>query len=129
MKRVKWFFYSLLVVVLLLVLTNRSFYQEGNPLPLIIGIVQLELSDDKMVRLDYDDKISYIIKKDTFDSEFNLISQSLDEYIKLKVSQGWVFNETIGSGLIFESEGCLMTTETKMYSKYYMIINEPVEVN
>lgn len=129
MKRVKCFFISLFFVILILVLTNRSLYQEGNPLPLIIGIVQLELSDDTLVRINYDDKISYIIKKDTSESEFNLISQSLDEYIELKVSQGWLYKENIGSGLIFEYEGRLLTTETKMYSKYYMIINEPEEVN
>lgn len=129
MKRVKCFFISLFFVILILVLTNRSLYQEGNPLALIIGIVQLELSDDTLVRINYDDKISYIIKKDTSESEFNLISQSLDEYIELKVSQGWLYKENIGSGLIFEYEGRLLTTETKMYSKYYMIINEPGEVN
>lgn len=129
MKRVKWFLISLFIVVLILVLTNRSLYQEGNPLPLIIGIVQLELSDDTMVLLNYDDKIRYIIKKDTSDYAFNLINRSLDEYIELKVSHGWLYKENIGSGLIFEYEGRLMTTETKMYSKYYIIINEPEEVN
>jgi len=81
MKRVKWFFLWLLMLVLILVLSNKSLYQEGNPVPLIIGILELELSDDTLVHLSYKEKVSCLIKKDTLNSEFNLVSQSLDRYI------------------------------------------------
>lgn len=127
MKRVKWFFLCLLMMVLILVSSNKSLYQEGNPVPLIIGILQLELSDETLVHLNYKEKVSYLIKKDTLDSEFNLVSQSLDRYIELKISQGWIFKEAIGSGLIFEYEDHFITIETKMYSKHYMIINEATD--
>jgi len=127
MKRVKWFFLCLLMLILILVLSNKSLYQEGNPVPLIIGILQLELSDETLVHLNYKEKVSYLIKKDTLNSEFNLVSQSLDRYIELKTAQGWMFKETIGSGLIFEYEDRLITIETKMYSKHYMIINEAID--
>jgi len=115
------------MIVLILVLSNKSLYQEGNPVPLIIGILKLEFSDETLVPLNYKEKVSYLIKKDTLNSEFNLVSQSLDRYVELKLSQGWLFKEAIGSGLIFEHEDHLITIETKMFSKHYMIINEAID--
>ncbi|NLT94462.1 MAG: hypothetical protein GXW85_02835 [Clostridia bacterium] len=115
MKKKPLVILSLLILfflVLGLVLYWPIIFQEGNPLPIVQGIVRLQLSEEKIIAIDSE---RYLTK--TEDSNEAIIS--------FMESKGWVFKDRLGSGYVFEKQENLLTIVGRQYSRFFRIFNIP----
>ncbi|WP_160722882.1 hypothetical protein [Bacillus sp. USDA818B3_A] len=93
---------------------GSALFQEGNPIPLLVSIVKLKLTDTDYVQFLNTEKQSRYLSSDTSHPPYKQVK----EFMK---SKGWDFEEQMGSGLIFlkdEKEALVMT---RQYSKYFVI--------
>lgn len=99
------------VFALAFLLYRPVIFQEGNPTPLLKGIIQLNFTRDKIVRLDMDgDK--YLTKgKNGQEVLANLLN-----------SQGYEFISQMGSGYFFKdkNDNALLATH-RYYSRFYSL--------
>jgi hypothetical protein len=109
-------------VTLLLTFNRQTLFQEGNPIPVLIGVLKVNFSDENPVEISSADSTKYIVKKDNLDSKYGLISQSLDDYIDIMHKEDWIFKDQMGSGLIFIRDNQSKTITTRMFTRYYIII-------
>jgi hypothetical protein len=111
-KRILIFLGALLAVLALALWLYKSvIFQEGNPAPLVRGIIQLNFTPDKIVKLAMaGDK--YLTK-----------SKNGQEIIKdFMQDKGYEFTEQMGSGYFFKlSNGKGAITIHKYYSRYYSL--------
>lgn len=98
--------------VTFLLIYRNVIFQEGNPIPIIKGIVKLNLTNNDVVKVS--DKSERYIEKS---------KSGHQPFIKLMMNDGYTFNEQIGSGLIFEKGGSMVIATIKMYTRYYEVIN------
>ena len=122
MVRYKILIILLIVVTLLLTFNRQTLFQEGNPIPVLIGVLKVNFSDENPVEISSADSTKYIVKKDNLDSKYGLISQSLDDYIDIMHKEDWIFKDQMGSGLIFIRDNQSKTITTRMFTRYYIII-------
>lgn len=111
MKKKTFIIFIILILFLLIlgiVLYLPAIFQEGNPLPIIKGIVRLQLSDEKLISIDLD---RYITRTEGSD----------DVIISFLDNKGWKFGEQFGSAYIFKKQGNLQTVESTQYSRYFRI--------
>lgn len=108
--------YIILLIIFLLILGLilylPAIVQEGNPLPLVKGIIRLQLSDEKLISIDED---RYITRTKGSD----------DVIISFLDNKGWKFTEQFGSAYIFKNQGNSITVEGKQYSRYFRIWKIP----
>jgi hypothetical protein len=109
-------------VILLITVNRQTLFQEGNPIPVLIGVLKVNLSDENPVEISSADSTKYIVKKDNLDSKYGLISQSLDDYIDIMHKEDWIFKEQMGSGLVFTRDNQKQTVVTRLFTRYYIII-------
>lgn len=104
--------FAILFILLLGVISFRDIiFQEGNPLPVAIGILKISIAGEQIVKISADpDK--YIIKT----------QDGYKPYIKLMESEGWGFIEQMGSAVIFDRNGQRRASTSRMLTSYYMII-------
>lgn len=106
-------FLGLLIVisVSVVLLYRPVIFQEGNPTPLIKGVIRLNLTQDKIVKLDMDgDK--YLTK-----------SKKGEEVLAgLLKNQGYEFIDQMGSGYFFKDkdDNAVIATQ-RHYSRFYSI--------
>ncbi len=98
-----------ILLALILIIQKNVIFQEGNPIPVVIGILKLELTSNDLVEISEN---KYIVKND------------LKEYIKLKENQGYEYVEQLGSGYVFVKEEKSYISQTKQYTRRYRIIND-----
>ncbi len=122
MMRFKILVILLIVVILLITVNRQTLFQEGNPIPVLIGVLKVNLSDENPVEISSADSTKYIVKKDNLDSKYGLISQSLDDYIDIMHKEDWIFKEQMGSGLVFTRDNQKQTVVTRLFTRYYIII-------
>ncbi len=119
MKQIKMAF---IIVILFVGLISLSYgnviFQEGNPLPILISIIKLELSNQTFQQVsETNNKVTYISKNRT-DSRNSIVKNRMKEL-------GWNFREQMGAALIFEKEEVTKIVETRLYSKYYFLWHVP----
>jgi hypothetical protein len=89
-------------------------FQEGNPVPLIVSAVKLHLFDSEYVQFSKTENRSRYLSKNIGDSRYDIVK----EFMK---SKGWLYEEQMGSGLIFVKDDNEAIVETRQYSKYFII--------
>jgi len=112
----------ILAIGLLALFYSPVLFQEGNPWPQLKGIVQLNLGNENVVKLDIGEN-KYITKNDN------------PEIIKSFMGdKGYEFTEQMGSGYLFKSvTGASAVATHRYYSRYYSLwtiaeqTNESVE--
>lgn len=106
----------LLIVILLVGIISGSpvILQEGNPLPILGGIIKLGVSDDNIVQISNEPRV-YISKE----SVGNI---SLVELIE---KEGWKFEEQIGSGYIFSKDMKKIVVGSVQFTRKYRIWKVP----
>lgn len=115
MKKKTFIIFIILILFLLIlsiVLYLPAIFQEGNPLPIIKGIVRLQLSDEKLISIDL---YRYITRTEGSD----------DVIISFLDNKGWKFGEQFGSAYIFKKQSNSLTIEGIQYSRYYRIWKIP----
>jgi hypothetical protein len=93
---------------------GSAILQEENPIRLIISAMELKLSDTEYVQFAKTEKRSRYLSINT--------EHSRDEVVKeYMISKGWMYQEQMGSGLIFTKNGEDAVVEIRQYSKHYFI--------
>lgn len=125
-KRNKIFsIFGVLIIIFILaaLLYKPVIFQEGNPGPLLRGIMQLDFNQDKIVKLEMDGS-RYLTK-----SKYGL--EIIKSYMQDK---GYFFTEQMGSGYFFQSmagDGAIVTHKyySRLYSLWNIVENKNNEVN
>ena len=103
--------YYVIIIIILLVLVviarGPVLFQEGNPLPIITGIIRLQFTDQSMVKV----------------SENKLMQKSgeeniLDNYLS---ERGWVFRDGLGAGIFYSRNGEDIFIHSRMFTRRYIV--------
>lgn len=112
-------FLPLLIIGGALFLYKSTIFQEGNPLPLLSGIIKLNLSSEDIVPISTQE--NWYLSK-TEDGQ-----QSIAKFLQEK---GYTFVEQMGSGYIFKTEtGKRAIVIHRQYSRYYSIWKLPKDID
>jgi hypothetical protein len=100
---------SLLLVLVVAVLNIKILYlfQEGNPFPVLWGIIKLELTDANIVPI-AEDKL---IQKEGPETP-------LTDYLS---EQGWAFKDRLGAGIFYAKDNANLYVEARMFTRYYVV--------
>ena len=119
-NKILGFFGVLIAIFILVVLLYRPvIFQEGNPWSFVKGIIQLNFTQDKIIKLDVNED-RYLTK-----------SNNGQEVIKLYMNDnGYNFIEQMGSGYFFQSiTGESAVATRKHYSRFYSLWNIIENIN
>ena len=103
----------IILIVILLAGTISVYpviFQEGNPLPILKGIIKLGVSDDNIVQISNEPRV-YISKASVGNTHL----------IELIEKEGWNFEEQLGSGYIFSRESKNLVVGSVQYTRRYRI--------
>jgi hypothetical protein len=109
-------FKKILIIILVLLVAILLFYrkplfQEGNPLPVLSGIIKLNLFSENIVKIT-EDESKYITKN----------KNGMHSIIQFMEEKGYKLADQMGSGYIFEKEDkSTMTITHRYYSTFYDI--------
>lgn len=123
MKRI---FLSLFIVFILLLglfalRYGGTLFQEGNPLPILSSILDLEMSGSEYEKFAESETQSRYISANIGDSPYDVLMEFMDD-------QGWAFEEQLGSGFVFEKDEESLVIETRQYSTHYFLWDVPSAV-
>lgn len=110
---------------------GSALFQEGNPIPILHAILKLELENKGFQRIDlglnqeitthYDRETVTYVSHYKVKYPYGMPKESLK-------SLGWTYKEQVGSGLLFEMEGKVITVATRQFSKHYYLWRLPKSV-
>ena len=103
-----------LIILIGFIIIYPILFQEGNPLPILKGIVELSIRGDDIVKIS-DEPQRYISKTDREDSPM----------IKLMEEESWEFYDQMGSGYVFEKDEDRKIVSSVQYTKKYIIWEVP----
>jgi hypothetical protein len=93
---------------------GSALFQEGNPLPIVFSAIKLQFSETNYVQFVKTEKRSRYLSE----------SKEKDQYVVIEDfmnSKGWMFQEQMGSGLIFTKNGEDAVVEVRQYSRHFFI--------
>jgi hypothetical protein len=99
----------ILILGFILFSYKNIIFQEGNPLPVIYGIIRL--NDSKTYVKINDNPITYITKTNNKDELFSYIEKE----------NNVDFAEQMGSGYIFKGENKNIIITSRQYTRFYQI--------
>lgn len=99
-----------LILMLLFLINKDAIFQEGNPIRVLRGIIQLN-NTNTFVKINDDNPIAYVTKTNNSKELFDYIEKEYDV----------VFKEQMGSGYIFEGKEKSVILTSKQYSRFYQI--------
>ncbi len=101
--------FLILILLCIVIFLNRNIiFQEGNPTPIVKGIINL--NSNSYVKIN-DDPIIYLTKSSN--------KNDLFEYIEKE--NNVIFKEQMGAGYMFESVDKTVILTARQYSKYYQV--------
>lgn len=112
----------LIITILIIVLLLFSAYiwpvifQEGNPLPILWGLILLELTGRNLVAVaDY--KLIQKVGPET----------ALSEYL---AGYGWRLKDRLGAGIFYHRNNTELFIEARMFSRFYIIyeLDMPLQI-
>ncbi|HZK52947.1 MAG TPA: hypothetical protein VFC84_01895 [Desulfosporosinus sp.] len=97
-------------ILLGLIIVSSVLFQEGNPIPILKGIVELSSSDDKIIQISETPQ-RYLSKTNVGNAPL----------IELMDKEGWKFVEQLGAGYIFSKDGDRLIITGVQYSGEYIV--------
>ncbi|KGX88558.1 hypothetical protein [Pontibacillus litoralis] len=123
-KILRWFlifaFVFSLVIGAFAVKFSDTLFQEGNPLPIIKGIIQLQLEDVTYVPINKENTRFIAVHKADSETEEE---DSFPEAILYMGNKGWAFDKQKGNELHFTKENKTTIVKTVMYTSDYYIFD------
>lgn len=113
----------LLLIIMTGLITLRfgsALFQEGNPLPILTSIMDLELSNSEYEKFSESKIRNRYVSANTGKFRTNVIKEFMKE-------KGWDFKEQMGSSLVFENDEETLVIETRQYSNHYILWSIPSE--
>lgn len=102
---------TLILFITILFIYRKPLFQEGNPIPVLSGIVKLNLINKDIVKITKDDS-KYITKS----------KNGVDSITQFMKAKGYKLTDQMGAGYIFEKEDKTTITVThRYYSTFYDI--------
>jgi len=98
------------ILILGLIKISPVILQEGNPVPILKGIVELSTSDDKIIQISENPQ-RYLTKTSAGDTPL----------IDLMNKEGWEFVEQMGAGYVFSKAGDRLVITSVQYTGEYRI--------
>lgn len=95
--------------------------QEGNPLPILASILDLEISGSAYEQFAESETQHRYVSPNTGELRYNVI-------IEFMKDKGWDFEEQLGSGFVFIKGDESLVIESKLYSEHYFLWDVPSEV-
>lgn len=105
---------STLVFSVIIGVFGSALFQEGNPLPLMVSILKLKFTDKDHVEFAKTEKQSRYISINKGNNHYKIVK----DFMK---SNGWLFKEQMGSGLIFIKDEKEAIVLTRQYSRHFVI--------
>ena len=103
------------VLLLALVLINsNSIFQEGNPLPLIKGMYQIQFGEQ-----------TYVKVKDAPETYLTKSQQASDLFGYIEKSRNVKFYRQLGTSYLFKGEGGEITVAARQYTSAYRVWEIP----
>lgn len=99
----------IIIISFIFLLNINLIFQEGNPLPIFSGILQL--NDSKTFAKIKNNPVTYITKTNNMDELFSHIEE--DDKVR--------YREQMGSGYIFENENKIVILTSRQYTRNYQI--------
>jgi len=99
----------IIIIGLILLININAIFQEGNPLPVFKGILQL--NDSKTFVKIKDNPVTYITKTNNVDDLVSYIEES--DNVRYK--------EQMGSGHIFEDGNKIVILDSRQYSRHWQV--------
>jgi hypothetical protein len=124
LKRVLLSVVTILIVVIAFIVVRfgSALYQEGNPIPILISILKLEITNGDYKQFSETDQWIRYVSDGKGSSRYDVINDQMEE-------MGWSFKEQLGSGLVYMKNKENLVVETRQYTKHYILWNIPQEVN
>ena len=107
--------FTLIIIIFIISLIAPVLFQEGNPLPLISGIVRLTMGNDDVVRISTDPE-RYMTKAEN----------GIASMVGMMNEEGWQLAEQLGSGYIFQKNDRSVTITSRQYTRKYLVWKFPV---
>lgn len=85
-------------------------FQEGNPIPIFIGIIKLYTSEHNLVQISRDP-----------DRYISRSKDGRDEVLAFMIEKGWAFTEQGGSGYLFSKDEYKRVVTSRQYTKKFLI--------
>ena len=111
----------ILLIGLLGIRFGSALSQEGNPLPILSSILDLELSDSEYEQFAESETQNRYVSANSGENRYQVITEFLND-------KGWDFDEQLGSGFVFKKGDESLVIESKLYSKHYFLWDVPGEV-
>lgn len=101
-------------------------FQEGNPIPIVIAIVNLETKDVNLVKITGKQNRYLVRRKKDDNGEYELPigNWGFTPFIKYKEKYGWKFIRQMGSSLVFEKDGNESIVSTRVFTRRYIVIKD-----
>lgn len=99
------------VLVLLFLISSPIIFQEGNPVPLAIGMAKLQITDESVVGIPGETK-RYLIRA---------TSEGDQRFIDFMDSKEWRFKDQAGASLFFTKNNKDLVVESAMYTTKYRV--------
>ena len=93
-----------------LIIVSPVLFQEGNPIPILKGIVELSSNDDKIIQISETPQ-RYLSKTNVGNTPL----------IELMNNEGWEFIEQLGAGYIFSKDGDRLIITGVQYTGKYRV--------
>lgn len=121
---------AVLIPLLLLTLVFKgTIFQEGNPLPVALGILKLNFSNEKIVCVS-NNPPKFIVKYNKTPSEAYPIlfeGSGHDAYVDKMKEEGWIYNGQQASNIVFKKDGRTLKVEFRMLTRNYVVLEEKFE--
>lgn len=106
---------ALLALIILLILfgflERQVIFQEGNPIPVVVGIFKLSVKGQTLAQISEEPEKYLIKNKDGYGA-----------YIEYMEAKGWKYVEQMGAGLVFEKDKERHISVSRMLTRYYIVI-------
>jgi hypothetical protein len=105
-------------VAFIVIRFGSALVQEGNPVPILFSISQLELNNSEYEQFSESDQEFRFVSKNSGEFRYDVVK----DFIGIK---GWNYKEQMGSGLIFEKDEQLLVVESRQFSRHYILWDVP----
>lgn len=99
------------VLVPLLFISSPIIFQEGNPVPLAIGMVKLQITDESVVGIPGKTK-RYLVRA---------TSEGDQPFLDFMNSKEWSFKDQAGASLFFTKNNEELAVKGAMYTRKYRV--------
>jgi len=98
------------LLVLSYIFSFPLLFQEGNPIPLLRGIIRLSTNEEEIIKVS-EEPLRYT----------SATRQGNAPLISLMEDEGWLFQEQLGAGHVFSRENTVLIVTSTQYTRTYTI--------